>query len=160
MPGPALKEAPLPAGLWRCLCCLTGSALCGGPASARGGGQWGADVWGCTLRSWLQRLGSLRVSAPLDDFPGSVLSRVFLVHTLLTAVGGSCEPAFLPSSVFILVKEILNTSSLSPSSLLLSLLLSLPLSLSPFLLLSFHFQNVNIFLAFIFLAGSSQTRVY
>ena len=95
-----------------------------------------------------------------DDFPGSVLSRVFLVHTLLTAVGGSCEPAFLPSSVFILVKEILNTSSLSPSSLLLSLLLSLPLSLSPFLLLSFHFQNVNIFLAFIFLAGSSQTRVY
>ena len=49
-----------------------------------------------------------------DDFPGSVLSRVFLVHTLLTAVDGSCEPAFLSSSLFILVKEILNTSSLSP----------------------------------------------
>ena len=52
-----------------------------------------------------------------EDFPGSVLSRVFLLHTLLTAMDGSCEPSFLPSSVFILIKEILNATFRLPISL-------------------------------------------
>lgn len=116
MPGPALKEAPLSAGLWKCLCCLSGSALCGRPGSAWGEGRRGADARGlpCTLgRRGLVSSGSL---PRFDDFPGSVLSRVFLLRALLTAMDGPCEPSFLPSSVSILGKEILNaTSSLPPS---------------------------------------------
>lgn len=118
---------------------------------------WGWGRRGQTLRALPCALGcrGLASSGSLprfDDFPGSVLSRVFLLHTLLTAMDGSCEPSFLSSSVFILIKEILNATFLLP--------ISLPPSLPPFLLLSFHFQNVYIFLAFAFLARSSQTWVY
>lgn len=117
MPGPALKEAPLSAGLWKCLCCLSGSALCGRPASDWGEGRRGADARGLPCTLGRRGLVSSRSLLHFDDFPGSVLSRVFLLRALLTAMDGSCEPSFLPSSVSILVKETLNATSFLPISL-------------------------------------------